>query len=92
MGDVLSTVVGTIVGGLISAAFLLMKVLPQKANRTEVRTIVDQHPISEQVRELQTRQDRICEGLRRVREELGGLRIDVTRLATTVELAVKKLL
>lgn len=77
---------------LVSSGYMLLRVLPQKPNRAEVRDMIDRHPITRQVTDMQSQQDRGYEELKGIREEIGRLREDVTRLATTVELVLTKLL
>lgn len=90
MDSVLENLVAAAVGVLVSTGYLTLRVLPRKPSRDEVQEMIDRHIVNRRVRDLENRLDREYGELKGIREELGGLREDVTKLATTVELVLKR--
>lgn len=79
-----------LVGALFSLAVLALKVLPNKVTRAEVQEMLKCQPLQFRYETL----SRIVEGsqteLKGIWGEIVGLRQDITRLTTTLELTLKK--
>lgn len=81
--------VSGLIGGLVSLAAIALRVLPYKVSRKEVEVMIEKQPLQFQYQFL----THMVEGqhleLEGIRAELVGLRQDVTKLTTTLELTLR---
>jgi len=91
MEPILIPIISSICGGLVTATLFALKVLPEKVTRREVEEMLDRQPLHTDMRHLRSLTDGNARELAGIREELVGLRTDVTRLTATLEAVLKGL-
>lgn len=78
-----------LIGGLVSLASIALRVLPYKVSRKEVQEMLAQQPLTYQYQFLAHMVEGQHLELEGIRAELVGLRQDVTKLTTTLELTLR---
>lgn len=81
--------VSTVIGALTSLAIVALKVLPGKMNRDDVERLIREQPLQFQFQELRLTVERERESLEGIWKEITGLRSDVVKLTTTLELMLR---
>jgi hypothetical protein len=89
MESVVSYAISGLIGGLVSLAVVALKVLPYKVSRKEVEVMIEKQPLQFQYQFLAHMVEGQHMELEGIRAELVGLRQDVTKLTTTLELTLK---
>jgi hypothetical protein len=79
-----------VAGGLGSLLIFIFKVLPGKVSRETVEQMLRGQPLQYQFEELRRRVDQTHETLDGIRTEIVGLRGDVVKLTTTLELMLAR--
>jgi hypothetical protein len=83
-------ILAAVTGGLVGLAVLALRVLPHKVSRDTVEKMLREQPLQFQFQELKRRVDQTHETLEGIRTEIVGLRGDVVRLTTTLELMLAR--
>lgn len=89
MESILYYAVSGLIGGLVSLAVIALRVLPYKVSRREVQEMLEKQPLTYQYQFLAHMVESQHLELAGIREELVGLRQDVTKLTTTLELTLR---
>jgi hypothetical protein len=82
--------VSAVIGALTSIAVVALKVLPGKVSRDDVEKMLREQPLQFQFQDLRRRMDQTHETLDVIRTEIVGLRGDVVKLTTTLELMLAR--
>lgn len=86
---VVASGVASVIGALVSLAFIALKVLPGKVSRKDVQEMIETQPLQFQYQALLERVNQGHVTMVSIREEIVGLRSDVVRLTTTLELVLR---
>ena len=89
MDFVLQNMLASVIGALTSVAFIALRVLPGKVSRKDVQEMIEKQPLQFQYQALLERVNQGHVTMVSIREEIVGLRSDVVRLTTTLELVLR---